>query len=114
TWMLQDAGAGADLTYEILQNFRKRPRQARSRRTLDALLDAAESVLRSDGYSTASTNRIARAAGLSVGSLYQYFGDKDGPIGTRIERALVQEAESLVGVADGARTLPLPEGVRRV
>ncbi len=71
-------------------------------------------MLRADGYATASTNRIARAAGVSVGSLYQYFGDKDGLIGAAIERALGREAESLTDVADGARALPLDEGVARV
>jgi AcrR family transcriptional regulator len=112
--MSRGSRGGGGLTFEAPQHFRKRPRQARSRRTVDALLDATETVLRAEGYPTASTNRIARAAGLSVGSLYQYFGDKDGLIGAAIERALVQEAESLAGVAEGARALPLHEGVARV
>jgi AcrR family transcriptional regulator len=81
---------------------------------VDQLLDATEEVLRTHGYPGASTNRIARAAGLSVGSLYQYFGDKDGLIGAAIERALAREAETLVGRAEDARSLPLADGVARV
>jgi AcrR family transcriptional regulator len=106
--------SGGPLSTELQQPYRKRPRQARSRRTVDALLDAAESVLRTHGYALASTNRIARAAGLSVGSLYQYFGHKDGLIGAAIERMLAREAEDLVGIAEGARALPLGEGVARL
>jgi AcrR family transcriptional regulator len=102
------------LALEIPQNYRKRPRQARSRRTVGTLLDATETVLRSHGYLGASTNRIARAAGISVGSLYQYFGDKDGLIGAALERALAREAEALAVVADAARGRPLPEGTARV
>ncbi|MBI3214975.1 MAG: TetR/AcrR family transcriptional regulator [Mycobacterium sp.] len=56
---------------------RKQPRQERSRATVDRILDAAARVLIAYGYDGASTNRIARAAGVSPGSLYQYFSDKD-------------------------------------
>jgi AcrR family transcriptional regulator len=102
------------VAFEVPQHYRKRPRQTRSRRTVDALLDATEEVLRTHGYPGASTNRIARAAGLSVGSLYQYFGDKDGLIGAAIERALAREAESLVGQAEDARGFSLAQGVSHV
>jgi AcrR family transcriptional regulator len=79
-----------------------------------SLLDATEDVLRSHGYAGASTNRIARAARVSVGSLYQYFGDKDGLIGAALERALGREAERVAEVAEASRALPLREGVTRV
>jgi AcrR family transcriptional regulator len=79
-----------------------------------SLLDATESVLRSHGYAGASTNRIARSARVSVGSLYQYFGDKDGLIGAALERALAREAERIAEIAQQARSLPLEDGVARV
>jgi AcrR family transcriptional regulator len=78
------------------------------------LLDATEAVLRSHGYAGASTNRIARSARVSVGSLYQYFGDKDGLIGAALERAIGREAEKIAAVAEEARHLPLAAGVARV
>ena len=56
---------------------RKRPRQERSQATVDAILDATARVLKTTGYDRASTNRIALAAGVSVGSLYQYFPSKE-------------------------------------
>jgi AcrR family transcriptional regulator len=76
--------------------LRKRPRQVRSRHTVDAILKGADRILRKDGYAAASTNRIARVAGFSVGSLYQYFDDKQAVVGALIDRFLREEAESLV------------------
>jgi AcrR family transcriptional regulator len=56
---------------------RKKPRQDRSVATVDAILDATARVLTTTGYDRASTNRVAMAAGVSVGSLYQYFPSKE-------------------------------------
>jgi AcrR family transcriptional regulator len=56
---------------------RKTPKQERSRDTVDVILEAAARVLVRLGYARATTNRIADAAGISVGSLYQYFPSKD-------------------------------------
>jgi AcrR family transcriptional regulator len=56
---------------------RKRPRQERSEATVDAIVEAAARVLATEGYEAATTNAIAKAAGTSVGSLYQYFPSKD-------------------------------------
>lgn len=56
---------------------RKEPRQERSRRTVEAILEAAARVLVQEGYDKASTNRVAKVAGVSVGSLYQYFSSKE-------------------------------------
>lgn len=56
--------------------MRKTPTQARSRATVERILEAGRQVLIDDGYETFSTNRVAVAAGISPGSLYQYFSDK--------------------------------------
>ena len=56
--------------------MRKRPQQARSRATTDAILDAAAHILGERGWSGLTTNAVAEAAGASIGSLYQYFPDK--------------------------------------
>ena len=86
--------------------LRKRPSQGRSRVTVTSILEAADRILRTDGYAAASTNRVARVAGFSVGSLYQYFRDKQAIVGSLIDRELVAEAELLRGVLErgaGAR-----------
>jgi AcrR family transcriptional regulator len=56
---------------------RKAPRQARSREMVETIVLAAARVFVKHGYAKATTNRIADAAGISVGSLYQYFSSKD-------------------------------------
>lgn len=55
---------------------RRRPRQARSRATYDSILQAAIEVLARDGAARLTTNRVAERAGVSIGTLYQYFPDK--------------------------------------
>lgn len=55
---------------------RRRPRQLRARQTVEAVLDAVAKVLKRDGVEAVTTNRIAEVAGVSIGSVYQYFPDK--------------------------------------
>ena len=56
---------------------RKSPVQQRSRLTVDQILEAAARVFAKRGYAGATTNHIAERAGVSIGSLYQYFPNKD-------------------------------------
>ncbi|XDA98429.1 TetR/AcrR family transcriptional regulator [Sulfitobacter sp. LCG007] len=55
---------------------RKQPRQERSRATRAAILEAAARILEQEGRDSLTTNRIAVRAGVSIGSLYQYFPNK--------------------------------------
>ena len=55
---------------------RREPQQQRSRQTVDYVLEAVQLVVKRHGTQAITTNRIAEAAGVSVGSLYQYFPDK--------------------------------------
>lgn len=64
------------MTSSMITRERKTPRQARSRATVDILLDATALLLIEDGHARATTNRIAERAGVSVGSLYQYFPNR--------------------------------------
>lgn len=56
---------------------RRKPVQARSQSTVDAILTAGARVLVERGYAKTTTNHVARVAGVSIGSLYQYFSNKD-------------------------------------
>ena len=76
-------------------HLRKRPTQARSRRTVEAILQAADRVLQREGYEAASTNRLAHVAGYSVGSLYQYFADKESVVRTLLDEWLLREEAEL-------------------
>ncbi|EFQ81934.1 transcriptional regulator, TetR family [Aeromicrobium marinum DSM 15272] len=59
---------------------RKAPQQERSRLMVEKILTAGREVLLRDGYDAASTNKVAKQAGISPGSLYQYFADKDAVV----------------------------------
>lgn len=59
------------------QGARPRRRQARGERRLEQLLEAAATVFARSGYTAASTNAIAREAGVSPGTLYQFFPNKE-------------------------------------
>lgn len=69
-------------------NARKTPRQRRSRETVAVIIEAAAQVFQREGYAATSTNKIAERAGVSIGSLYQYFPDKDALLVTLAEREL--------------------------
>jgi AcrR family transcriptional regulator len=68
------------------ETMRKSPTQARAGHTVDAILEAAAQILQSDGEEKLNTNRIAERAGFSIGTLYQYFADKDAIIAALAER----------------------------
>jgi AcrR family transcriptional regulator len=59
------------------------------------MLDALERLLRRAPLTTLTTNRIAEVAGVSVGSLYQYFPDKHSLAGALIERKAARDLEAL-------------------
>jgi AcrR family transcriptional regulator len=58
------------------RHVRRRPKQRRARETVEAVLGAVIRILKRDGYRAITTNRIAEVAGVSIGSVYQYFPDK--------------------------------------
>ena len=69
-----------------LTSPRKHASQERSRATVDALIEATARILVREGFDRASTNRIAEEAGVSVGSLYQYYPSKEALVGAVIDR----------------------------
>ena len=97
-----------------LTSPRKEASQERSKATVDALLAATARVLVKDGYDRASTNKVAEAAGVSIGSLYQYFPSKEALVAAVIERHIAEMMDvvrnSLVRVA----LLPIEEAAREL
>jgi AcrR family transcriptional regulator len=60
--------------------------QARARRTVDLILEAAAQILANRGEEALTTNHIAERAGFSIGTLYQYFPNRDSSLDALIER----------------------------
>ncbi len=93
---------------------RKRPTQSRSQATVDAILDAAARILVRDGYGTFTTNRVAALAGVSVGSLYQYFPNKEALLAELKARHVADLERGLEAVLARVGGAPLPEAVDAV
>jgi len=69
---------------------RKRAKQDRAKATVEAILTAAAHILVREGFDAANTNRIAEKAGVSIGSLYQYFPGKEAVVAALLERHVRQ------------------------
>ncbi|GAA2112083.1 TetR/AcrR family transcriptional regulator [Actinomadura alba] len=74
---------------------RKRPRQQRSRETVAAILEAAAQLFQRQGHAATTTNQIAERAGVSIGSLYQYFPNKDALLVELADHHLNAAAEQI-------------------
>ncbi|WP_370249098.1 TetR/AcrR family transcriptional regulator [Nocardioides sp.] len=74
---------------------RRAPVQARSRRKVEALLDAAESAVLDHGVEALTTREIAQRAGVPVATLYQYFADKEDLLLALVERHTAEMDEQV-------------------
>jgi AcrR family transcriptional regulator len=95
---------------------RRRPLQQRAQATLEAILQAAASLIARDGYPSLTTNKVAERAGVSIGSLYQYFPNKEAILVALLEQHMsgVEPVieESMRELADPE--VPFAEGMRRL
>ena len=76
---------------------RRSPKQSRARATCDAILEAAAQILERDGPDRFTTTRVAERAGVSIGTLYQYFPDKQAILVAAAQREVGQETPMRVG-----------------
>jgi AcrR family transcriptional regulator len=87
--------------------LRKHPRQSRSRAKVDGILAAAADICSGRGLEAVTTNAVAARAGVSIGSLYQYFPGKAALLAAliRAERANLLQAVERIVSSDAARSL---------
>jgi AcrR family transcriptional regulator len=97
-----------------LINPRKDASQGRSRATVDALVEATARILVRAGFDKASTNHIAAKAGVSVGSLYQYFPSKEALVAAVMERHNRELMQFVRGKLAEVASLPLEQAVREL
>jgi AcrR family transcriptional regulator len=95
-------------------NPRKSALQSRSRATVEALLEATARILIREGFDKASTNRIAEVAGVSVGSLYQYFPSKEALVAALIDRHNQEVMCAVRTEFAEAVALPMEQAVRKL
>ncbi len=87
----------SDEFYRIDLKVKKLPRQARAKATFDAIVESAARLLVDEGYAAVTTNRVAERAGVSIGSLYEYFPNKQSMIATAISRVMTEIATEVSG-----------------
>ncbi len=98
----------------VRTNPRKTASQERSRLTVDAILEATARILVREGFDKASTNRVAELAGVSIGSLYQYFPSKEALVAALIDRHNRHVMQAVRSELAEALNLSLEEAVRRL
>jgi AcrR family transcriptional regulator len=85
------------------------PRQARARATVEAMIEATARILTAEGPDALNTNRIAEVAGVSVGSLYQYFPSKEALVALVMEVELERDRAAMAEQLQHAAHLPLDQ-----
>ncbi len=93
---------------------RRAARQERSQATVDAILEAAARLFAEGGLDEVNTNRIAELAGVSIGSLYQYFPGKEAILGELIDRHSEQTIAVLAAKLAEFDTRPIPAVLREI
>jgi AcrR family transcriptional regulator len=93
---------------------RKHPSQARSRALVESLMQATARILIREGWDALTTNSVAREAGVSVGSLYQYFPNKDALMRSLVAGWVEEATTSLVALREQLADVPVGECVRRL
>lgn len=90
---------------------RKNPRQTRARVTMDAILEATAHIVLRHGYDGMTTNHVAERAGVSIGSLYQYFPSKEALVAAVLQKNADDNFAVIANALEKAAGLPLAEAV---
>jgi AcrR family transcriptional regulator len=97
-----------------LTSPRKHASQERSRATVDALIEATTRILVREGFDGARTNRIAEKAGVSIGSLYQYYPCKEALVAAVIDRHNQQLIQIVRDALAAVAAEPIETAVRKL
>jgi AcrR family transcriptional regulator len=92
-----------------MDRTRKTPAQNRSQELFNSIIESAARILPALGYARTTTNRIAVKAGISIGSLYQYFPHKDAIFAKLLKRELNKHFEETTRIVKAEAERPLEE-----
>lgn len=90
----------------------KAPTQERSRQTVATILDACSRLLLTEGFYEMTTDRIAKEAGVSIGSLYQFFGNKESVVQALIKNIYEEDKRLLVEKTRSLPSLPADDRLK--
>lgn len=93
--ILHDLNSHMTASLQYALSPRKTPRQARSAATVEAIYEATIQVLLSNGASRLTTTRVAERAGVSVGTMYQYFPQKQALLFAVVQQHLAKIADAV-------------------
>lgn len=93
---------------------RKRPDQTRSTATVEAVLEAAAHILHEQGLAAFNTNDVARRAGVSIGSLYQYYPNKEAILAEIIRRKRTNLFNGMKAAVAASDTQPFEATIRKM
>jgi AcrR family transcriptional regulator len=91
---------------------KKTPRQARAKATFESIVDAGARLLATRGYDALTTNHVAEAAGVAIGSLYEYFPDKETIVAEVARRTIRDVIGELAAALDQAARRDPAAGLR--
>ncbi|MCA9714621.1 MAG: TetR/AcrR family transcriptional regulator [Myxococcales bacterium] len=107
-----EPGAGTMARAQFAPKPRKWPKQARSQATFDAILDATARILEERGYDDLTTNAVAERAGASIGTLYEYFPNRETLVALLIEREAGRVLAALAASMAPLHALELERAMR--
>ncbi len=90
---------------------RRRPRQARSESTVDAIYEATAQIIEREGAEKLTTKRISEVSGFSIGTLYQYFHDRESLLMAMAMSHRDRQIERMKATLAAARGQPLREAI---
>jgi AcrR family transcriptional regulator len=99
---------------QTIDQMRKKPAQARSEQTVASIIEATAQVLEHEGEAALTTNRLAERAGFSVGTLYQYFPNKDSILRLLAERERERVEAAVTAVVRNPEAAGLEPVIRAI
>ena len=99
---------------QMPDSTRKLPVQERARQTIATILEATAQILMEEGSERLTTNHLARKAGFSIGTIYQYFPNKEAIVLALIERQREEAGRRIQSMLESQQDASAEEKIRRI